>query len=233
MQAVLHSFFGNESIFLNLEFLFRLLLSVVCGGAIGYERKNRGKEAGIRTHSIVALSSALMMIVSMYGCLDVTRRYNIDFDASRIAASIISGVGFLGAGVIFVRSSSVRGLTTASGIWTTSGIGMALGCGMYFIGITSTIVIVLVQIVLHKDLKFMHISVDREFSFVIEDSQECVDYIVDTLTDFSFMIVDMSFARTDDGMLKLGISATASQEIDLMQVMNTIYRNGKVKSAEF
>lgn len=233
MSGFIKAFFGNGTIAMNMEFLLRLLLAVICGGAIGYERKNRGKEAGIRTHSIVALSSALMMLVSMYGCMEVKRRFDVDFDSSRIAASIVSGVGFLGAGVIFVRSSSIRGLTTASGIWTTSGIGMALGSGMYFIGITSTVVIVLVQIILHKDLKFMHISVDREFNFVLEDSEEDINFIVDTLAGFDFIITDMQYERTGDGLLKMSIVATSAQEVDLVQVMNIIYRNGKVKSAEF
>ena len=110
---------------------------------------------------------------------------------------------------------------------------MALGSGMYFIGITSTVVIVLVQIILHKDLKFMHISVDREFNFVLEDSEEDMNFIVDTLAGFDFIITDMQYERTGDGLLKMSIVATSAQEVDLVQVMNIIYRNGKVKSAEF
>lgn len=113
---------------------------------IGYERKNRNKEAGIRTHAIVAIGAAMLMIVSKYGFAD-----SIRFDASRIASQIVSGVGFLGAGMIFVKNQTINGLTTAAGIWTTCGIGMAIGSGMYYIGGVTTLIIVCIQIVMHKD----------------------------------------------------------------------------------
>lgn len=112
---------------------------------IGYERKNRNKEAGIRTHAIVSLGAALIMIVSKYGFSDIP-----DYDASRVAAQIVSGVGFLGAGIIFIRNNAVSGLTTAAGIWATSGVGMAIGAGMYYIGIVIAFLIVFLQFLLHK-----------------------------------------------------------------------------------
>ena len=109
----------------NLELLLRILLGGFMGAIIGHERKSRDKSAGMRTHAIVGLGAALIMIVSKYGFGDVP-----DFDASRVAAQIVSGVGFLGAGIIFVRNNAtVSGLTTAAGIWTTVGVGMALGAG--------------------------------------------------------------------------------------------------------
>ena len=123
----------------NYEFVFRIVISALCGSAIGYERTNRNKGAGIRTHAIVALASALMMIISKYSFSDVG-----NYDAS--------SVGFLGAGLIFVRNNSIiSGLTTAAGIWGTSGVGMAIGSGQYFIGIFSTLLIVSIQIYFHKN----------------------------------------------------------------------------------
>ena len=131
----------------NYEFVFRIVISALCGSAIGYERTNRNKGAGIRTHAIVALASALMMIISKYSFSDVG-----NYDASRVASQIVSGVGFLGAGLIFVRNNSIiSGLTTAAGIWGTSGVGMAIGSGQYFIGIFSTLLIVSIQIYFHKN----------------------------------------------------------------------------------
>ena len=107
----------------NIVFFVRLILAAVCGGIIGYERTNRGKGAGIRTHSIVSLASCLMMLVSKYGFADM----DVLGDGSRIAAQVVSGVGFLGAGMIYFNGRhSVKGLTTAAGIWATSGIGLAL-----------------------------------------------------------------------------------------------------------
>ena len=104
----------------DAELFLRVIVASVLGYMIGYERKNRDKSAGMRTHAIVALGAALMMVVSKYGFYDVEK-----VDSSRVAAQIVSGVGFLGAGVIFVRNNTVSGLTTAAGLWTTAGVGMA------------------------------------------------------------------------------------------------------------
>lgn len=127
------------------EFFLRILTAAACGLMIGYERENRNKEAGIRTHAIVALGAALIMIVSKYGFSDIR-----NYDASRVAAQIVSGIGFLGAGIIFIRKRAVSGLTTAAGIWATAGVGMAVGSGMYYIGIAVAVLIVLLQFILHK-----------------------------------------------------------------------------------
>lgn len=136
----------REQIFFQGEFALRILFAGLLGAAIGFERKNRNKLAGVRTHAIVALGAALIMIVSKYGFYDVDK-----FDASRVASQIVSGVGFLGAGIIFVRNNnSVSGLTTAAGIWATAGMGMSMGAGQYFISTISTAMIIIMQIVFHK-----------------------------------------------------------------------------------
>ena len=123
------------TIYDNLEFLLRLLLSAALGALVGLERSKRRKEAGIRTHCIIACTSALFMIVSKYAFLDCL---NIDglrgADPARIAAQVVSGISFLGAGVIFKNGNSIRGLTTAAGMWGTAAIGMAVGAGMYWLG---------------------------------------------------------------------------------------------------
>lgn len=129
----------------ELELLLRMVLACFLGYIIGYERMNREKSAGMRTHAIVCLGAALIMIISKYGFTDVQ-----NFDAARVAAQIVSGVGFLGAGIIFVRNNTVSGLTTAAGIWTTAGVGMAVGAGAYFIGISAGILVVVTQVILHK-----------------------------------------------------------------------------------
>ena len=129
----------------ELELLLRMVLACFMGYVIGYERMNREKSAGMRTHAIVCLGADLIMIVSKYGFEGIP-----DFDASRVAAQIVSGVGFLGAGIIFVKNNTVSGLTTAAGIWTTAGVGMAIGAGAYFIGISAGILVVVTQVVLHK-----------------------------------------------------------------------------------
>lgn len=110
----------------------RLVLAGVLGGLIGAEREYRAKVAGMRTHLMVAIGSALMLIVSRYG-------FNGQGDPSRVAAQIVSGIGFIGAGAIMVQRHSVHGLTTAAGVWVAAGIGMAVACGLYAIGIAATV----------------------------------------------------------------------------------------------
>ncbi|NCA92407.1 MgtC/SapB family protein [bacterium] len=135
----------NESLF---DFTIRLIVSSLCGFAIGFERKTRSKEAGIRTHAIVALAATLMMLVSKYGFAESETK-----DSARIAAQIVSGIGFLGAGIIFYRRDMLHGLTTAAGIWATAGIGMAIGAGMVATGTISTIILLVLQIFLHRPIK--------------------------------------------------------------------------------
>ena len=122
--------------------LIDLLLSVLLGFAIGLERKFRLKEAGIRTHTIVCFGSALMMVVSKHA-------FGSDADSARVAAQIVSGIGFLGAGMIVYKQHEVKGLTTAAGIWATAGVGMACGAELYVVAIGAAAVIIAVQCVFH------------------------------------------------------------------------------------
>lgn len=124
---------------LNADFVLRLLVAGVLGTVIGLEREYRAKEAGYRTHFLVSLGSALIMIVSQYGFQDILREDSVSLDPSRVAAQVVSGIGFIGAGTIILQKQIVRGLTTAAGIWATAGIGLAVGAGMYAISIAATL----------------------------------------------------------------------------------------------
>lgn len=137
----------------EMELMLRVGLSCILGWLIGNERKNRNKSAGTRTHAIVALGAALAMVVSKYGFQDIP-----DYDAARVAAQVVSGVGFLGAGIIFVRNNLVNGLTTAAGLWATAGVGLAMGAGLYVIGILSTVLIILMQIITHRIAYFAKVA---------------------------------------------------------------------------
>lgn len=147
---------GQFSLWQYAEFFVRILVACVCGACIGFERSKRFKEAGIRTHIIVCCAAALTMIVSKYGFADLTdpagRAFNgtRGADPARVAAQIISGVSFLGAGIIFRNGTSIKGLTTAAGIWATAGIGLAIGSGLYVIGMFATAVVAVLQIIMHK-----------------------------------------------------------------------------------
>ena len=122
------------------EFILRLFVAALLGGFIGLDREYRAKEAGYRTHLLVSLGSALMMIVSQYGFTEVIEKIDIArYDPARVAAQVVTGIGFIGAGTIILQRQVVRGLTTAAGIWATAGIGLAVGAGMYVLGIVTAV----------------------------------------------------------------------------------------------
>ena len=128
---------------MEFDFILRIFVAALLGGAIGLEREYRAKEAGFRTHFLVALGSALFMIVSAYGFEDVVMLPGHRLDVSRVAAQVVSGIGFIGAGTIIFHKSEnvVRGLTTAAGVWVVAAIGLACGGGMYKLAIASTLLV--------------------------------------------------------------------------------------------
>lgn len=131
-------------VIMTMEFIIRLFVAALLGGVIGLERNYRAKEAGLRTHFLVALGSALFMIVSQHGfSIELEEIGNLRWDASRIASQVVTGIGFIGAGTIIFQKHVVRGLTTAAGLWVTSAIGLTCGSGMYAEAIASTVLVLL------------------------------------------------------------------------------------------
>lgn len=123
--------------------VLRLFVAGMLGAIIGLDREYRAKEAGFRTHFLVSLGSALFMVISQYGFGAVIAAEGANYDGARVAAQIVSGIGFLGAGTIIFHKQFIRGLTTAAGLWATAGIGMAVGGGMYFIGVAATVLVLI------------------------------------------------------------------------------------------
>lgn len=134
----------------QLEWILRLVVAAICGGMVGFERKVRLKTAGIRTHMLVAVGSALFMLISKYGFFDVAGHSSIGLDPSRIAAGVVTGIGFIGAGAIMTRNNQIDGLTTAAGLWATAAIGLAIGADMYVIGIAGTGCILITQVIVRR-----------------------------------------------------------------------------------
>jgi putative Mg2+ transporter-C (MgtC) family protein len=120
------------------DLLWRLAVALGLSSAIGLEREMRQKSAGLRTHSLVGLGAALFVLVSTYGFSDVLDQDHVVLDPSRVAAQIVSGIGFIGGGLIFVRRDSVRGLTTAAGVWVTAAVGTAAGAGLAILATATT-----------------------------------------------------------------------------------------------
>ena len=124
-------------------FVLRLLLAGMLGAVIGLDREFRAKEAGFRTHFLVCLGSALFVIISIYAFTDYAKENGFNYDVSRVAAQIVSGIGFIGAGTIIFQKQMIKGLTTAAGMWATAAIGMSIGAGMYILGISATVLVLI------------------------------------------------------------------------------------------
>ncbi|MBR0540995.1 MAG: MgtC/SapB family protein [Clostridia bacterium] len=220
----------SQHILGQLPFIVRIAVACICGAAVGYERSVRQKDAGIRTHIIVALGSALMMIVSKYGFGDVINIEGIGVDASRIAANIITGISFLGAGVIFVRNASIKGLTTAAGIWATSGVGIAIGSGMYFIGIFSAVIMILIQIILHKYMPHYENTVSNEITVRLTDSTEVIEDLKKHLMDNHVQIQGYDFNRNGDGTITMKMLVRTDGNIDMEKSMEYINGHDDIKA---
>ena len=128
---------------MTLDFILRLFVAALLGGIIGLEREYREKAAGLRTHFLVALGSALFMIVSAYGFDGALTNSQMRLDVSRIAAQVVSGIGFIGAGTMIFQKNSVHGLTTAACVWVTAAIGLTCGAGMYLLAVSATLLVLI------------------------------------------------------------------------------------------
>ena len=187
----------------HINMIFRMLVSCLCGMIIGFERENRAKEAGIRTHCIVACASAMMMIISKYGFEDLIQAYtsaDVRLDPSRMAQGIVTGVGFLGAGTIYVQRSNIRGLTTAAGLWATCGIGMAIGGGMYVIGFSATLIILAAQIVLHSNGNFMISHKSKYIKIYGIETPDFQQQTTELLNEIHVKVNEVAVARHSSGL---------------------------------
>ncbi len=188
----------------ELVYIVRILVAGVCGMVIGFERKNRLKEAGIRTHCLVASGAALMMVLSKYGFSDMTVADGLrGADPARIAAQVVSGIGFLGAGMIFVHKNTITGLTTAAGIWATAGIGMAIGAGMYITGIASTVIVVIAQTILHINSKVLRHPTVRRIIIYDVDEDGYQSKIEKRLNENGITVHGMSVRKNNENSKKI------------------------------
>ena len=190
--------FTAPELWVQVEYLVRIFVAACLGLLIGSERKNRNKSAGIRTHVIVALGAALIMVVSKYGFMDVEKA-----DAARVAAQVVSGIGFLGAGVIFVRNNLVNGLTTAAGIWATAGVGLALGAGMYVVGISSALLVLLIQFVMHRVAYFADVASGGLIRMTLVKREGIVESMEDYLQREKLSVISVKINKTKKDEVKL------------------------------
>ena len=214
----------------QLPLILRIVVACLCGAAIGYERSVRQKDAGIRTHIIVALGAALMMIVSKYGFFDVVIHDSVQVDASRIASTITTGISFLGAGVIFVRNASIKGLTTAAGIWATAGVGIAIGSGMYLIGILAAALMIIIQIILHKYLRHIDNNIASEIKVTLAGGNSSIDAFVDILEKNNLKVQSYSFNRYNDRVTFTLLVRTEADDMNFDKTIDYIRQDESVLS---
>jgi putative Mg2+ transporter-C (MgtC) family protein len=144
------------SLDLHAQMLLRLVIAMVLGSLIGYERERSGKPAGVRTHGMVSLGAALFTVVSVYG-------FGSQADAARVAAQVVTGIGFVGAGAILHQRESVQGLTTAASLWVTAAIGLAVGVGMEVMSVaTAVLVFLLLRFGPRPRIRIVQLEKDRE-----------------------------------------------------------------------
>ncbi len=229
MQTIIDAIYAdfNESGYL----LVRMVLAGFCGVIIGYERSRRQKDAGIRTHMIVALGAALAMIVSKYGFFDLLQFEGLRADASRIASNVITGVGFLGAGVIFVKDVSIKGLTTAAGIWTTASVGLAVGAGMYTVALGATLLMVLFQLVFHRFFSRLENTVN-EFTVTLSDSLNAVKDFRAMLEKNKILVEKCKMSRNVDSTITLDITIKKARTTSMDEILLIAEQNEHIISVE-
>lgn len=224
--------FENFQIY-QLTLAVRVIAAGICGVIIGLERLTRSKSAGVRTHCIVAVGSALMMVISKYGFSDtISGEMGMrGADGARIAAQVVSGIGFLGAGMIFVHKNSITGLTTAAGIWATSGIGMAIGAGLYTLGIATMLTIVGAQILLHRNFKWLQMPKSKALYINGVDSIDYQIHIKTVLSDMGATVSDVSVEKDEKTETRdYKIIFEIPENVNEDEIIDKISYNCKIKS---
>lgn len=206
--------------------VFRLLLSLLLGSVVGYERKRKGQSAGVRTFSLIAMGATLAMLLSIYVPQEYLGLKN--GDPGRIAAQVITGVGFLGAGAIIQMKGSVRGLTTAAGIWMVATIGMAVGVGMYVVSIAATALILFILVQLEKiehrislgsESRVIHIT----SSTIIRDIKPYSELMRKRHMHLSNYFVSYDFENTETVLNLIVLVRENTDYLSLFQELETVY----------
>ena len=205
----------------ELKILLDLLLAIILGFIIGFERKMRFKEAGMRTHTIVCVGSALMMVLSLHA-------FGEEADQARVAAQIVSGIGFLGAGMIVYRKHEVHGLTTAAGVWATAGVGMACGGKLYIVAVGATVLLVFVQCIFHLNFRIFHSKKIYliEIEFLQTESENLVVKDIFGTDRFNQLVIK----RDEGGRVHYSAILNTAKELSSTQINEIMKENGFIQS---
>ncbi len=206
------------------EIFLRLAAALAAGGAIGFERERDSQPAGLRTHMIVSLGAALVMILSINMAITFQE---LDADPARLAAQVVSGIGFLGAGAILRFGFNVKGLTTASTLWTTAMIGMALGYGYYLVSLFAVIIIIVVLTLVERfEKKFVRVNVIRTVMIEVRDREGIIREVRKTISKHADAVMAFNVQKSiKNKLLRMEIVArfNRSEKLeDLMEIISAI-----------
>lgn len=213
------------------EVLLRLLLASFFGALIGLERERKHWAAGLRTHMMVCVGASLVMIVSAFGFRDILGTANVTLDPSRVAAQVVSGIGFIGAGaILFSRQETIRGLTTASSIWVVAAIGLAVGGGLYFAASATTVIALIILWVLNSlEIDFFRKSGQKELKIITDLSISSIDLFKDLLNSGGLKYQTLTMEKDGEHFVFLlkGLNLRAT---DIDDLLNELKNNPSIKS---
>ncbi|MBS1753998.1 MAG: MgtC/SapB family protein [Ferruginibacter sp.] len=212
------------------EILIRLLLASLFGALIGLERERKNWSAGMRTHMMVCVGSSLIMIVSAFGFADVLGKDHIVLDPARVAAQVISGIGFIGAGaILFLKQGTIRGLTTASGLWTVAAIGLATGGGMYFAAGATTIIALIILWALQPFERMYSQKFKQKTLRIVTTSNENYVNIIKALWQQNGIGIQSFQMNKDDKEFILQFVFDTEDENKLSQIINELQKDSNIK----
>jgi putative Mg2+ transporter-C (MgtC) family protein len=212
----------------NTLIVRRLLLSALLGGLIGLERESKQHAAGLRTHILVAVGATLITIASMYGFSEVLGVYGVasSRDPARVAAQIVSGIGFLGAGTILREGSTIKGLTTAASLWVVAGIGLAVGAGLDMAAATTTVIVVIALVVLNKFEKRFFFANHFYAYLKLEDTPGKLGLVASELGKHAININRMELEpNVEEGYVTIEMGLSLPRNLtrgDLLQILSVI-----------
>lgn len=218
------------------EIIIRLILSAIIGAFIGGEREVSNRPAGLRTHILVSVSSTLIMLVSIDGFYDIETGMPVG-DPFRLAAQVVSGIGFLGAGTIIKTGSNIKGLTTAASLWASAGIGLAIGSGYYLGGLVTAGIVLLtlmsLRVLERRTFKTKHIVLE----IVSSNRSGIIGEITTLLGKYSIKIKDISIIENEyddeDGVMEMKLMMKVPKKIDISSLITEIYEIDGVFNAVF
>ena len=214
----------------SFEIAVRLVLALVLGGLIGIERESMGRPAGFRTHILVSVGSALIMITSAYAFAEALPG---GYEPGRIAAQVVSGIGFLGAGTIMREGANIRGLTTAASLWTVAGIGLTVGSGLYFASVLATLLVVLTLVVLNQ-LEWNYLSTKHEvLTLLIQDTPGQLARVFAVLAKYDVNVFNVELSSDDAGEAKLDLEVEISAKHSRVKIIEDLVSTPGIKRASY